>query len=312
MRATRRATGAKGGPRSVSSAGKRRSRSAPGGFVDARELQGEDLIAKTLGETTNMLGVAARPKVVDFNARLKEHKHARRMVVVRKALVSVVALAGVAALAWFLFFSPVFLLDGNQIEVSGQNKWVGRQQIVSIARKQSGKSLFLVSSSEVTKQLTAIPGVSQAKVKKEFPQGLGVSVVAQEPAAMLRTRNGNMVAVDGQGRVLNSVGNVSAQGIPVIEVKRVGSGLSSRAVQQAVRVLNQMPAQMRHSVTKVEAKTQDSVTTELNGGDRVIIWGDSSQMKLKKAVVDKIGNDPSKIGDKHQIDVSAPLHPIIK
>jgi cell division protein FtsQ len=35
-------------------------------------------------------------------------------------------------------------------------------------------------------------------------------------------------------------------------------------------------------------------------------------MALKKAVVDKIINDPTKIGDKHQVDVSAPLRPIIK
>lgn len=34
---------------------------------------------------------------------------------------------------------------------------------------------------------------------------------------------------------------------------------------------------MRKSITKVTAETQDSVTTTLNDGDRVIIWGDSSQ-----------------------------------
>jgi hypothetical protein len=38
---------------------------------------------------------------------------------------------------------------------------------------------------------------------------------------------------------------------------------------------------MRKSITKVTAETQDSVTTTLNDGDRVIIWGDSSQLKLK-------------------------------
>jgi cell division protein FtsQ len=69
---------------------------------------------------------------------------------------------------------------------------------------------------------------------------------------------------------------------------------------------------MRTSITKVSAQTQDSVTTELDSGNRIIVWGDSSDLKLKKAVVDKIINDPTKIGDKHQVDVSAPLRPIIK
>ena len=44
----------------------------------------------------------------------------------------------------------------------------------------------------------------------------------------------------------------------------------------------------------------------------MIVWGDSSDLKLKLAVVDKIINDPSKIGDKHQLDVSAPLRPIVR
>ena len=35
-------------------------------------------------------------------------------------------------------------------------------------------------------------------------------------------------------------------------------------------------------------------------------------MKLKSAIVDKLLSDPSLIGDKHQIDVSAPSRPIIK
>ena len=54
------------------------------------------------------------------------------------------------------------------------------------------------------------------------------------------------------------------------------------------------------------------MTTTLNDGDRVIVWGDSSQLKLKMAVVDKIINDSNVIGDRHQVDVSAPLKPIMK
>ena len=52
------------------------SRSRSGDFVDARNLAGEDFVAKTLEETTGTLGVATRPKVVDFSARLKERRKA--------------------------------------------------------------------------------------------------------------------------------------------------------------------------------------------------------------------------------------------
>lgn len=121
-----------------------------------------------------------------------------------------------------------------------------------------------------------------------------------------------MTAVDSKGRVLNSVSGVSVEGIPVIEVQNVDASLSRRPIKEALKILSSLPESMRNSITKVTAATQDSITTELNGGDRVIVWGDSSDLKLKKAVVDKIVNDPNVIGDKHNVDVSAPLRPIIK
>ncbi len=45
---------------------------------------------------------------------------------------------------------------------------------------------FLVSAHEVTEQLKSIPGVSEAKVSKQFPKSMSVEVKAQRPAAMLK------------------------------------------------------------------------------------------------------------------------------
>ncbi|MDF7641189.1 FtsQ-type POTRA domain-containing protein [Bifidobacterium sp. ESL0784] len=298
-------------PRSASSANAA-TKSAPGDFVDARALKNEDLVGETLNQTSGSLGVAARPKVIDFNARLKERRRVSAFKTVTKVLATLVVLALLVALGWVLFFSPVFLLDPHQISVSGENQWVGKARVVSIADKQAGKSLLLVSSGDVEQELKSIPGVSMAKVEKVYPQAMKVTITAQEPAAMLQTPDGSETAVDGYGRVLNKVGNVSTKGIPVIEVNDVKTSLRDRSVQQALKVLGLLDGNTRGAITKVTAKTQDSITTELNGGQRVIVWGDASDMKLKKAVVDKIINDPTKIGDKHQVDVSAPLRPIIK
>lgn len=129
---------------------------------------------------------------------------------------------------------------------------------------------------------------------------------------MLKTSEGTMTAVDSRGRVLNSVSGASVEGIPVIEVTDVNESLQNRSIKEALQILSSLSDSMRNSITKVTAETQDSITTELNDGDKVIVWGDSSQLKLKKAVVDKIINDPNVIGDKHNVDVSAPLRPIIK
>lgn len=284
-----------------------------GKFVDARLLPKLDFVRKTLSQTSGSLGMITRPRIINFRERLKERKSAYLQFTVKRILAILAVIASVSAIVWFLFFSPVFLLKSNDISISGSNEWVSEQKIASIASTQVGKSLFLVSSQEVINQLNDIPGVTEAKVSKNFPNGLHVSVHAQRPAAMLKTRDSNkLTAVDAKGRVLNAVAQVPTQGIPVIEVSNVQRSLNNRAVLEAVKIVSSLSESLRARVTKVSAKTQDSVETELGDVKKTIIWGNSSQIELKKAIVAKIIDDLSKIGNKRSLDVSAPVRPILK
>lgn len=284
-----------------------------GKFVDARLLPKLDFVRKTLSQTSGSLGMITRPRIINFRERLKERKSAYLQFTVKRILAILAVIASVSAIVWFLFFSPVFLLKSNDISISGSNEWMSEQKIASIASTQVGKSLFLVSSQEVINQLNDIPGVTEAKVSKNFPNGLHVSVHAQRPAAMLKTRDSNkLTAVDAKGRVLNAVAQVPTQGIPVIEVSNVQRSLNNRAVLEAVKIVSSLSESLRARVTKVSAKTQDSVETELGDVKKTIIWGNSSQIELKKAIVAKIIDDPSKIGNKRSLDVSAPVRPILK
>ena len=106
------------------------------------------------------------------------------------------------------------------------------------------------------------------------------------------------MAVDRKARVLNAVGKASMKGIPVIEVNSVDNGLNSRAVKEALTILGGLPDTMRTVITKVSAKTQDSITTELSSGKYVVVWGDSSELKLKSAIVDKAAQRP--VADRRQ------------
>lgn len=290
------------------------ARSAPGQFVDARRLVSDDIVARTLEENSGALGLATRPKVVDFTERVKERKRVGMRVTVLRVVAVVAALAAVAGLGWLLFLSPVLRLESGQVTVSGANEWVGESQIRSIVDDQVGRSLLLVDTGALTGRMTGIAGVSKAKAVKRYPHGLAVTIEAQRPAAMLKERGGDaLTAVDAKARVLNSVGSdASVEGVPVIEVADLDQGLDSRAVKETLKVLDSLPESLRAKITKVSAKTQDSVTTELDGGKHVVVWGNSSDLKLKKAVVDRILADPNVIGDKTQVDVSAPLRPVLR
>lgn len=288
-------------------------------FVDARRLSVVDFVKQTLRSTAGPLGIVSRPKVIDFSAREKEKKFASLRTILLRLLYSFLIIASITLLCWVLFFSPVFRLKSENISILGSNEWVSEQKISSIASNQVNKSLFLVSSQEIIEQLNNIPGVTEAKVSKKFPQGLQITVRAQKPAAMLKSHGSEkLTAVDVKGRVLNAVENVPTTGIPVIEVTDVHKSLSSKAVREALKIVSSLSEDFRSHVMRVSARTQDSVETEISSTvsnveiHRVIVWGDSSDLDLKKAIVDVIINDPSKIGNRQRLDVSAPARPILK
>lgn len=288
-------------------------------FVDARRLSVVDFVRQTLRSTAGPLGIVSRPKVIDFSAREKEKKFASLRTILLRFLYSFLIIAAITLLCWVLFFSPIFRLKSENISIFGSNEWVSEQKISSIASNQVNKSLFLVSSQEIIEQLNNIPGVTEAKVSKKFPQGLQITVRAQKPAAMLKTHGSEkLTAVDVKGRVLNAVENVPTTGIPVIEVTDVHKSLSSKAVREALKIVSSLSEDFRSHVMRVSARTQDSVETEISSTvsnveiHRVIVWGDSSDLDLKKAIVDVIINDPSKIGNRQRLDVSAPARPILK
>lgn len=300
--------------RAVGSAGAqtpaaRPTRSQPGGFVDARHLGTDRTVGERLRDEGS--GPFRRPKVIGFTARAKEERKARTLSILIRVGLALAVVAVVSGLTWLLFFSPVLKLQAGQIRVEGANEWVTEEQVSQIAAKQADKSLLVVSTGSIASELKAMPGVTTADVAKQWPHGLSITVAAQKPAAVLKSADGSMTAVDSQARVLNAVG-ASVAGIPVIDVDDVDSGLQNRAVQQALQILASLPESMRQRTTSVTAKTQDSVTTVLDGGNYTIVWGDASQLELKKAEVDKIINDPAVIGDKHQVNVSSPKKPIIK
>ena len=290
-----------------------RSTGSAGGFVDARTIPPDRPVSGRIGtdQEDQGLGIFVRPKVLDFQARVREKKKvSRRLVLIRTGVVLLV-MALIAGLSWLLFLSPVFRLQTEKIDVSGGNAWVSNDRVASIVARQGDRSLLLVSTNGVEEEISGMAGVTDAKVRKSFPHGLQVTFDAQEPTAVFKDAQDKLTAVDRQGRVLNTVSK-PVKGVPVIQVSTVNRAQQDQAVRQTLRILSTMPEAMRHSVTKVTAETQDSITTELDQGNHVIIWGDGSDLKLKQAVVDKIINDPSKIGDKHQLDVSAPLRPIVK
>ena len=282
-----------------------------GAFVDARHLRSGESVSERLdSESFGGPGLLTRPKVVDFPERLRERRMANRRQRMMRAGVVVLAVGVVLSVIWALLFSPLLRLQSDLITVRGTNTWVSKADVTSIAGEHVGSSLLLISGNEIEEKIGRLPGVVSATATKQYPHGLDITVKAEPPAAVLKDSAGGMTAVDSEGRILNAV-NASVKGIPVIEVKNASKSLDNKAVIQAVKVLGSLDESMRRKVSKVTAKTQDSVTTTLADG-YTVIWGNSSQMRLKKAVVNTLLSNPKQLGGAKTINVAAPDKATIK
>ena len=293
-------------PRSVGSA----RQSVSHDFVDTRRMNTNASVSERLDEQQfGGPGMMARPKVVDFPERLRGKRKAHRRVMIRRISVVVLIAALVGALIWGLLFSPMLLLRENGITVQGANTWVSSGEVSESAQAQVGKSLLLIDTSKIEEKIGALPGVTSAEVTKQYPHGLNIKVQSEVPAAVLKSSSG-LTAVDREGRVLNAV-NASVKGIPVIQVRDTQDGLSDKAVKEALKILGNLDKSMRQRISKVEAKTQDSVTVTTSDG-YTIIWGNSNELALKKAVVSELLKNPKQLGGAKTINVAAPDKATIK
>ena len=179
------------------------------------------------------------------------------------------------------------------------------------------------SASDEEQEIEASAEEEQEEYEQAFDGDYPGTVAAREAAADEAPYYGIMYAtildINGSGMDSSTVYSFkdkndpdNAWSVTGLEVGDIETSVKNRSVKEAVKILDALPESLRKQITKVTAKTQDSVTTELNNGEHSVVWGDSSDIELKKADVDKILSDPNVIGDKTQVDVSSPYHPVLR
>lgn len=256
--------------------------------------------------------VTVRPKTIDFDKRRKEQKSARRLYWAKRVSILVGVLGVLAFGVWALLFSSWLKVESDQIRISGAGTWARIEKIQALTNVQVGRSLLLVSDAQLATQLDAIPGVASVDITKDYPHGLIVRITEETPTAQLLAQDTKQyTAVDAQAQQITTYKDAAA-GIPVITVPTTRSGLKNQAVLESIAVLSDMDAGMRGQVTQTTARTQDSITTALNSG-YTVVWGNSSSMSTKRAIVAKVIQQLQAEGtNSGTIDVSAPSRPIIK
>lgn len=274
----------------------------------ATDAFGRSVTTYAAGRGRSYGGPVAPPVVSTSSiARFAERARARRNLARRQLILTAAVVVAVVGLGWLLFASPVLALDPAGVEVDGAGTVVAVDQVEAVVAAHAGTPLPRLDTVSLRDELLDVPGVREARVTRDWPTGLSVTLVAREPvAAVPDSASGAGFALLDQDGV--QVGRVDAapEGLPVVDVP-LGD---KRTLSAVLGVLQQLPADLLAQVQGVAAHTQDTVTMQLRDGVRVD-WGSAHETPLKIAVLKALRASPAAAGAT-VIDVSAPRLPITK
>jgi cell division protein FtsQ len=259
-------------------------------------------------------GGPVRPAVVSERSRdrFAERARARRSLARRQLLGVVAGVVGVSGLVYLLFFSPVLALDTSKVTVTGAGTVVAVDQVMAVVGQRGGTPLPRLDTVGLRDALLDVPGVREAAVTRDWPDGLSIRLVSREPvAAVPETAAPSGATAPGfalldQDGVQVGRADAAPAGLPVVGVPLD----DARTLAGVLSVLRQLPAELGSQVTAVAATSQDTITLTLADGVSVL-WGSADETALKVAVVEALRASPTAAGAR-TLDVSAPRMPIAR
>lgn len=134
------------------------------------------------------------------NRRDDVRRQRRRSLFVRLGIVGAVAL--LLLVAFGLTRSP--LLDVDRLTIEGSDQ-VDTDSVVSASGVAPGDPMTDVDLGRAESDLESLPWVATADVGREWPSTVTIELTERTPVAVVSTGDGDLLAVDVDGRVLQSV-----------------------------------------------------------------------------------------------------------
>jgi cell division protein FtsQ len=240
----------------------------------------------------------ARQRVSDlparlYAARLRARARWRRLAVTLTVACCLFALIG------YLLLWHTSLIAVRGIRVVGAQS-VSSGQILTASQIRSGASMAGLDTGAAAARIEAIPQIASARVSKDWPGTVVVTVVERVAAALVPDARGYQV-VDGGGVVFGQEAK-AAGGLPVITVS--APARADEVVPGALAALRALPAAIDRRIAAITASDPYAITLRFTDGSTVN-WGGADD------AVDKARDleDLLRIQGGTHYDVSAPDAP---
>ncbi|OBF94513.1 cell division protein FtsQ [Mycobacterium sp. 852002-51163_SCH5372311] len=231
---------------------------------------------------------------------VNEPKPAQRGVVrgLKMLLWTVLLVIAGIGLALILYFTPA--MSARSIIVTGTGA-VAREEVLDAAQVRLGTPLLQINTSQVADRVAAIRRVASARVQRQYPSALRITIVERVPVAVKDFPDGPHL-FDRDGVDFATAPPPAA--LPYLEVDNPGP--TDPATKAALQVLTTLHPEVAGQVGRIAAPSVSSITLTLSDG-RVVIWGSTDRAEEKAVKLAALLTQPGRT-----YDVSSPDLPTVK
>jgi len=215
-------------------------------------------------------------------------------VLMWSALVSVV----VVGLGLLLYFTPI--MAARNFVVVGLGA-VTQDEVIAAAAVRAGTPLLQVDTDAVAERVAAIRRVASARVQRQYPSTLRVTVIERVPVVVKDYPDGSHL-FDKDG--VDFATAPPPAGVPYLDADNPGP--SDAPTKAALQVMTALRPEVAGQVGRIAAPSVAAITLTLTDG-RVVVWGTTDRTDEKAL---KLGAQLTQPGQTY--DVSSPDLPTVK
>ena len=161
--------------------------------------------------------------------------------------------------------------------------------------------LLQIDTDRVADRVAAIPRVASARVQRQYPSALRITIVERVPVVVKDYPDGpHLYDRDGVDFAVAP----PPPALPYLDVDNPGP--SDPATKAALQVLTALRPEVAGQVSRIAAPSVASITLTLTDG-RVVVWGTTDHTEEKAQKLAALLTQPG-----HTYDVSSPDLPTVK
>ena len=229
-----------------------------------------------------------------------ESKTSARGVVrgLKVVLWTVALVALFVGLGLLLYFTPI--MSARNVVITGVGA-VTQEEVAAAAAIKQGTPLLQIDTDDVAERVATIRRVASARVQREYPSSLRITVVERVPIVVKDYPDGpHLFDRDG----VDFATAPPPPNLPYLEADNPGP--SDPSTRAALEVMTALRPEVAGQVARVSAPSVAAVTLTLVDG-REVVWGTTERTEEKAQKLGALLTQPG-----HTYDVSSPDLPTVK